>query len=130
MVDKKVLKLTFDQLIAKKIEKDKNEVKFIDIEVPSMGGTLTFSKPLEEEILKCMDSISDGLTSSVLVAYDALIYACCAYLKDEKLHEQLEIKDPENVVKTMFEVADRLQIGNELLKFSGMSNIGKKVKKQ
>jgi hypothetical protein len=130
MANKKELnKLTFDSLIAKKLAKEKNEIKFKEIEVPSLEGTLVFEKPLEEDLISSIDKIDDGKdTKSVLEAYDQLIYSCCPTLKDSKLQEQLGIKAPLDIVKTLFDMSDRLLIGNELVEFSGMARLSEKLK--
>lgn len=125
----KMKKLTFDELIFKKLEKEKNEIKFKEIEVPSLGGTLVFERPLEEDLISCIDSIDEGKdTKSVLAAYDELIYSCCPTLKDSKLQEQFDIEAPMDIVKVMFEMSDRLLIGNELVEFSGIAGIKDKIK--
>lgn len=131
MPDKKELKkLTFDELIAKKMERDKSAIKFKEIEVPSYGGTLVFEKPLEEDILDCMDKIdNEKPMSSSVAAYDILIYNCCPTLKDTKLQEQLGVKDPKDIVKELLDVDDRLEIGNELVEFSGVKIPGAAIKK-
>lgn len=129
MAKKEIKKLTLDDLIAKKIEKEKNTVKYKEIEVPSLGGTLTFEKPLDEDVIECIDNIGDGTsTLKILEAYDKLIYSCCPQLKNTKLQESLDIKVPNDIVKELLDLSDRMLVGNELIKFSGIDSLNEKIK--
>ena len=123
-------KLTFDDIIAKKLQKEQDTFRTKEIEIPSMGGSLVFEKPSEDDVFTCLDMIGEGHDiKNVVAAYDRLIYNCCPTLKDTKLHEQLDIKVPTDIVKTLMDVSDRLLVGNELTEFSGMNSVGAKIKK-
>ena len=122
--------MNLDELIAKKLQKDKSRLTFKEIEVPSYEGTLLFERPTDEEMLECMSNVGDGTDMVVIVdAYDKLIYNCCPTLKKTELHEQLSIADPRDVVKTLFDLSDRMFLGNELTEFSGIGDIKEKIKK-
>lgn len=123
MEKKKIL--TFSDLIARKLQKDKDEVKFKDIEVKSLGGFLKFEKPTEEDVLEFMDEMGDGEDKSKTVrAFEKLIYNCCSTFKEKELKEQFksEIKIPFDIVKLLIPLQERMQIGNELLEMSGMKD--------
>jgi hypothetical protein len=130
MANKKTLtKLTFDELIARKLQKDKDRLNFKEIEVPSYGGTLTFERPLDEDLIPCIDEAkAGGGLKDALEAYDKIIYTCCPMLKDPKLHEQFGVKNPLDIVKTLFDMNDRLTVGNELMEFSGITGLADKIK--
>jgi hypothetical protein len=123
-------KLTFDDIIAKKLQREQDKFIKKEIEIPSMGGTLLFEKPQEEDVLNAIDMIGDGNDINVMVkAYDQLIYNCCPTLKDPKLHEQLDITVPTDIVKAVMELSDRMLVGNELVALSGIGDLGNKIKK-
>jgi hypothetical protein len=122
-------RLTFDQLMARKLQREQDKVQFKEIAIPS-GGKLLFEKPSEDDVFACIDMIGNGdIFANVIAAYDRLIYNCCPELKNKELHGDTVII-PTDIVKALFDVPDRVQIGNELVEMSGMSNIGEQIKKQ
>lgn len=109
-------KATFKDLLNKKILKEKNSTKVKEIEISSMGKSITFVRPKDDVILDVIDLVGEGKSTRDMVnAFKTLIYHSCPMLQDTELHEQLEIQDPYDVVDTIFELADILEIGQELL---------------
>lgn len=111
-------KATFKDLIAKKLQKEADQFKMKEVYVTSMDATLTFVKPKDDLILDAMDEIGDGKdTRSIVSAYKKLIYHCCNMLQDVELHKELEVKDPYDTVDKIFDLADVLNIGEQLMDF-------------
>lgn len=133
MGKKKLEKLTIDSLIARKIEREKNEIKVKEIEVPSLGGTILFNKPSDEDIFDTYDKLKDNDEDlrTLSEAYTDLIYNCCPTLKEMFVNKTIDVKIPTDLVKEIFTVADRLQVGTELLEMSGLNteNLGEEIKK-
>jgi hypothetical protein len=124
-------KLLFDDLIARKLQREQSEYRLKDIEVPSMGGTLTFERPTEEDMLDSIDMMGDGSDMrAVITAYDKLIYRCCPALKDKVKQAENDIASPADVVPQLLDLHDRLYIGEALMEFSGWKQLGERVKKQ
>lgn len=130
MANKKEIKrITLESLVAKKIEREKNEVKFKEIVVPSYGEAFLFEKPLEDDILDTFDTIGqDNDIRKVDEAYKILIYNTCPLLKNKETQEALGKVVPEEIVSAVFTLSERLEIGSQLVEFSGMSGIDDKVK--
>lgn len=108
-------KVSFDDLIAKKMQRDRDKVRLIDVKVTSMDKILVFTNPTDEQRLDFFDEAGDGENShQTMAAMKKLIYRCCPILQDAKLHEALEVEDPLDVVPMVFSLADINEIGNVL----------------
>lgn len=118
-------KATFKDLIAKKLKKEQEQFKIKDIYVSSMDATLTFKKPKDDLILDTIDEMGDmNNTRNVVTGYKKLIYLCCDMLQDPELHKELDVVDPFDTVEKLFDLADIMEIGEQLM---DMINIGGKV---
>ncbi|WMI80901.1 hypothetical protein [Anaerotignum sp. MB30-C6] len=125
----KMEQMTFDELIAMRTKKEERVQKPVEILIPSAGKTMIFSRPKDEFVLEIVDEI--GLrqtTEQTAESYRKLIYHCCSMLQKPELHEQLEVKDPYDVVRVLFELADILEVGSELLGASGIGSYADEVK--
>ena len=116
MSKKTAQKATFDDLINKKLQKEVNQNKTIDIYISSMDRTITFKKPSDDNILDAIDEIGDNKdTKTVINAYKKLIYKNCDMLQDSKLQETLGVVDPFDTVDKIFNLTDITEIGDQLL---------------
>jgi hypothetical protein len=113
----KIKRATFDDLIARKIQKEKDQLRTKEIYVTSMGASLIFKNPSDNDLLDMLDEIGSGDTSRVIAAYKKLIYLCCPQLQDTKLHEELEVVDPFDTVDKLFDLVEVMSIGEELSDF-------------
>lgn len=111
-------KATFKDLIARKLQKEADQYKAKDIYVTSMDATLTFHKPKDDLILDAIDEIGDYTdTRKMVSAFKKLIYHCCKMLQDPELHKELEVTDPYDTIEKLFELADVIEIGEQLVDF-------------
>jgi hypothetical protein len=118
-------KATFKDLIAKKIQKESEQFKTMDIYVSSMDATLKFKKPNDDYVLDAIDDIGDGTDiRKMIVAFKKLIYLCCDLLQNTELHKELEVVDPFDTVEKLFDLADIMEIGEQLM---DLIDIGGKV---
>ena len=116
MSKKTAQKATFDDLINKKLQKEANQNKTIDIYISSMDRTITFKKPSDDNMLDAIDEIGDNKNNKTVVnAYKKLIYKTCDMFQDSKLHEALEVVDPFDTVDAVFDLDDITEIGDQLL---------------
>ncbi|NFO89158.1 hypothetical protein FDC58_17740 [Clostridium botulinum] len=129
MNKEQIKKATFQDLIAKKLKRDKERVQYKEIEVSSMGMSLQFKKLEEEKVLDIADEFekTEGLAEQIAITRK-LIYLSCPMLQDEKLHEELGIKDPFDTVKVLFDLKDTNEIGEQLMALLGLSNADKEIK--
>lgn len=122
-------KATFKDLIAKKLKKEADQFKTQDIFVSGMEATLTFKKPSDDEVLDTMDSIGEGKdTRKMIEAFKKLIYQCCEMLQDTELHNQLEVVDPYDTVNKIFDLADIMEIGEQLMDLIGIGDKQEEIK--
>ncbi|MFA5527653.1 MAG: hypothetical protein WC996_03485 [Peptostreptococcales bacterium] len=125
----KVKKATFKDLIVKKIQKEESITKVKDIYVSSMNATLTFKKPKDDFILNAIDEMGDMKSTRVIVeVYEKLIYHCCEMLQDPELHKELEVVDPLDTVNALFDLQDKMEIGEQLMDFFDLNQRNEEVK--
>ncbi|AZV56800.1 hypothetical protein [Clostridium sp. AWRP] len=125
MAGKKTLKkLTLKDLLNKELIKKATTAKFKDIEIKSLGGTVTFKRPSQDqitEVIDVMDINTNGDQSvkmgKIIPAMRQLIYDCCPIMHENDILEAYGCTDdPEAIVETwipdMNEVDD---IANQLI---------------
>lgn len=116
MSKENIQKSTFKDLIAKKIQKEQNKFLTKDIFVSSIGKTLTFKKTSDDFILDVIDEMGDNKdTRTMVAAFEKLIYDCCEMLQDTELQKELEVVDPFDTVRVLFDLKDKMEIGEQLM---------------
>lgn len=129
MNKEQIKKATFQDLIAKKLKRDKEKVQFKDIKVSSMGKTIPFKRLDEEKVLDIADEFEKTeILAEQIAITRKLIYLSCPMLQDEKLHEELGVKDPFDTVKVLFDLNDTNEIGEQLMDLLGIGNTDKQIK--
>ncbi|MGE4272059.1 MAG: hypothetical protein AB7E31_04215 [Desulfitobacterium sp.] len=109
-------KATFEDLLKKKLQKEEDKFKTKDIYVKSMDATLTFKKPKEELVLEVIEDIGDGQNSEQMVkAFEKLIYHCCDLLQSSELHSELGVVDPLDTVNALFDLGEKMGLGEQLM---------------
>lgn len=120
-------KITFEQLVQKSIQREQDKMKVKEIEVPSIGGTLLLKTIPENKLL---DIIKEGQKSDSLskniAAERKLIYFCCPILQDTKLHHQLNVVEPFDVVEKLFDLQETELLANAAMELNGVSNLAEK----
>lgn len=114
-------RVTFDQLIARKSQREQDKLKIVEIYSESMDANLLCHKPSDDVVLEILGEAGEG-TDVIAVnnAFKKLIYFCCDALQDTKLHTELQIVDPLDVVQTIFDLRDITELGSQLAKFVGV----------
>lgn len=131
MGKEEIKKLTLKDLIAKKTIKDEQKYLKEDIYVESLEGEIRFEKPQEEDVLATMDKISgDSSAQENADAIVSFIYKSCSMLRNKELQDAYGVKDPKDIVKELFTLSERDEIGQKLLKMSGikMKEVAENVK--
>lgn len=113
-------RLTFDDILARKLQREQDKMKIMTIYIPSMNGELIFNSLPEHKILEILDDNEDESRTENIETARKLIYMSCKDLQSPELHKLLEISDPIDVVRTVFTVKETSDIGAELLKFNGI----------
>lgn len=123
-------RITFEQLIARKLQRDKDKTAVKEIYIPSMGGTLLFKKLPENEILELVDEVKNGNTVEAVDVSRKLIYMSCDALQNPELHKEMGIADPFDAARAVFSIEEANTIGAELLKFNGVSENAEESEKE
>lgn len=130
MEKKKQGKLTLEALIARKEQRDAEKTELREIEVPALGGTLTFKKLPLSEFLNLMERQGDSPTLKESLDFEAeLIYRSCPMLQDKKLQAEYGCEEPTDIVYKLLD--DNLgaiaELSTAVLDFYGM---GESVREQ
>ncbi|OOM81793.1 hypothetical protein CLPUN_09770 [Clostridium puniceum] len=122
-------KATLEDFVAKKVKKEKDKDKTKDIYVTSMDRAITLKKPSEERIYSYANEIGDKPDlASTIEANRKLIYDCCQELKEPQVIEALELKDPYDIPRILFDIADIKEIMNQFNELLGNTNIEEEIK--
>ncbi|MEY8001612.1 hypothetical protein AB8U03_15690 [Clostridium sp. Mt-5] len=120
--NKQVKKLTLEDLISAKIEKDKAKEKTVEVNVKSLGGLVTFVTPPVKFTKKVFNKIQGKNEEEALKAQDSYIYNCCPIVKSnyKKLMDAYEVKgEPTGLVDKLFDAPEQDTIISKLMKLAG-----------
>lgn len=112
--------INFDELLAKRAQREQDKTKVCQIPVPNTDDYLVAVMPSDAKIMKWLGQVRNGDTESLFEAIDDAIYTCCSALQDQKLREQIGAQLPTDIVPLLFSVAERNQMGYDVLKFVGI----------
>ena len=128
--EKKLQRLTLEQLIAAKERKDQDMVKTEEIEIPSLGGTLLFRRPSDELLFDMINVVQhDQDTKTIVDEMAKIIYACCDQLHDKTLYEELEVGDPVDTVYAIMDSGDIINVGGKVCDMNSLfANIEDEIK--
>jgi uncharacterized membrane-anchored protein YjiN (DUF445 family) len=122
-------KATFEDLLKKKIQREKDRYKTIDIYVVSMDAIMTFKKPKDQFIFNVVDDIQNSEdTEKMVEAFKKLIYQCCEMLQNPELQNKLGVVDPFDTVDALFDLGEIMSIGEQLADFIDVQGKVEKIK--
>lgn len=131
-MSKKNVKATISDFLAKKLKKEEDQNKTLDIKITSMDGkTITVKKPSEEDLLNYIEDLGDTKSAKKAITETMkLIYRNCPDLQDKELHEACEIKNPYDITNVLFTFEDKQEIMEQFNKFVGFKadNLEEEVK--
>lgn len=120
-------RVTFAELIAKKQQREHDKFEVKDIYLESMDKKIPCQKPSDEQLLDTLDMIGDNTDIRKTVeAFDLLILKCCNMLNNDEL--QKDLTDPLDVVRSIFEVNERLELGKKLADWADVDKVVEDVK--
>ena len=115
-------KLTFDELLAKREQREADKLKVGLLELPGTGKGLEARMPGQKTVLDLYGELvaaSDAKES--LLCGNHAVYACCPQLWDKKLQEALGCQDdPMRVLDELFDLAELDLLGGQALRFLGL----------
>lgn len=112
--------INFDELLAKRTQREQDKTKVYQIPVPNTEKCLIATIPNDAKIMKWFGQVRSGDAEKLFDAIDDALYTCCHALQDQKLREQIGARVPTDVVPLLFSVAERNQMGYDLFKFVGI----------
>ena len=122
-------KATFQDLLARKLQRENDKLKVKEISIPSMGKALLFKKPSDGSVVDVVGAtINSNDVQQLYEAYKKVIYMTCDTLQNSELHKELDIADPFDVVQALLEPTDIFEVGNQLMEFVGFEQVDEKVK--
>jgi len=110
-------KITLEELVARKLQRDKEKLAVKAIYIESLGGELIFKKIKDVKILELAGKIEDNKVSELYPVFVELIYESCDMLQSAELHKKCEITDPLDIVAALLPINDVLEVGTKLLEF-------------
>ncbi|MFD1957324.1 hypothetical protein ACFSL6_24950 [Paenibacillus thailandensis] len=127
---KRDVKLTLNDIIAKKLEVKNKRNKKMEYYIEALEGEVTVTVPEDEYILKTIDMIKDGEDMvTVAEAYEYLIYNSVDIFRNVELHKAYEIEIGQDIVKELLTIGERLDLGSEIISLSGLDQVQERVKK-
>lgn len=108
-------KVTFDDILKLKLRREEQQSETLDIEIPALGKALEFKSP---SCVSQLDFISEVRTAgNIENSYDAyrrLVYDCCPALHNDALHDDLNVKDPYDIIDMLFTPIEVIEIGDRI----------------
>ena len=128
-MDKKT-RATLDDLIAAKLQKDKDKMQVKEIEIPSLGKTLLFKAPNDKQIIDFMNqSYGKNDFSLVYEAYKKIIYLSCDELQNQELINACEVNVLFDVIEKIMDGNDIMVVGDEICSMNRMyGNLENEIK--
>lgn len=124
-----VLKL--DDLIAKKMQSEKDKYKVSTYYSESLEGSIELHKVDDDIVFDTIDMIGNNESTRQMVkAYDFLIYNAVPILRKPELLTAYECVEPTEIVSKLFNLTERIEIGTAILELCGFSQKQDDVKKQ
>lgn len=125
---KNAKEFSIEDLIAKKLKKDQNKNKILDIYLEEDNRNIKVKMPSDKEILKIVSSIASSADEDGNINLEAfteaatpLIYNCCPMLHDKELQKACEVDgDCWEVVEKIFGWNERVKIAQEILENSSV----------
>ena len=114
-------KITFDQLLARREQREANKTKVGMLAIPGTEVGLEARMPMENEVMQLYGEYLTAADAAAILDCSAhAIYACCPQLQDRALQVELGVEEtPMEVVTALFDVAQRDALGGEAFRFMG-----------
>ncbi len=110
-------KVSLEQLIKKKLEKDGKKNATKEIFVESLNGNITVTNPSDSQRIEFADKTKSGSYVDMMDAYSKLIYDCCPLLHSGDLQKEIEVDYPYDTVKAIFDTDEIAEIGVKVFNF-------------
>ena len=115
-------KLTFEQLVARREQREQDKFRVGLLTLPGSGEGLEARTPDKSVILQLYGELTAAQTHlEGLECGRHALYDVCPQLRDTELHAALGCQDdPMGVLDALFSVAEQDQLGGQALRFLGL----------
>lgn len=112
-------KISFDELLAKREQREAARYRVGAIPVPGTDRTLEAIMPGKKVILDLYGEFAAAETALQVVDCGMhALYACCPQLQDRALHAELGVEaDPMGVIDALFTVSEQDALGGAAMRF-------------
>lgn len=114
--------ITFEELIAKREQREADKLKVGMLDIPGSEAGLEARMPSQQAVLEIYGELSaaNGALEALECGKHAL-YAVCPQLQDRKLQAELGVaEDPMRIIDTLFSLAEQDALGGQALRFMGL----------
>lgn len=115
-------KITFDQLIARREQREADKLKVGMLTIPGTEEGLEARMPSEAALLEIYgEGAAASGAGELLRCGNHALYACCPQLQDRELQKQLGVdEDPMGIIDALFSLPEQDQLGGQALRFLGL----------
>ncbi|GEM_PF-7030119 len=106
--------VTIDGIVKRAMARKENAAEPLRIYVPCIDGEMEFEKPSTYELMEYRRQLQKGEIDQTEM-FIRVIYNASKLLQNKELHEQLGIKDPEDVVAKVFTLGEIVEIAGKIL---------------
>lgn len=110
-------KITIEQLIKKKLDRDSRRNATKEVYIESLGGNVTVTNPSDSQRIAFAEKTKTGSYVDMIDAYSQLIYDCCPILHSKELQTEIEVDYPYDTIKAIFSIDEIAEIGVKILNF-------------
>lgn len=115
-------KFGFDELLAKREQREADRLKIGMLTVPGSEYGLEARMPKDKVVLELFGELAAANEGTeALLCGNHAVYACCPQLWEKKLQEELGVQDdPMSILDVLFTVSEQNQLGGQALMFLGL----------
>lgn len=114
---KMLKKVSLEQLIKKKLEKDGRRNATKEIYVKSLDGNITVNNPSDTQRIVFNDKNKSGSYVDMMDAFVNLIYDCCPIFHSKELQNSIEVDYPYDTIRAILDIDEISEIGLKVLNF-------------
>ena len=112
-------RITFEQLIAKREQREADKLKVGMLEIPGSDMALEVRMPPQTAVLELYGELSSA--KEALECGKHALYTVCPQLQDRKLQEELGVaEDPMGIIDALFSLPEQDALGGKALQFMGL----------
>lgn len=115
-------KFSFDELLAKREQREADRLKIGMFAVPGSECGLEARMPKDKVVLELFGELAAANEGTeALQCGNHAVYACCPQLWDKNLQTELGVQDdPMRIMDVLFTVSEQNQLGGQALQFLGL----------